>query len=374
MKHSFFYIAILFFIGTLQAQELPKPIVPAPENAFYKYLDNEQISDPSKYQGNVKKVIKTFREYDPQGKRLSTQKVMQFVNRKNQLERTETREYEFGLEINKTVENHLEQPEFTLKKEKNRVIKIIENTQEDVYDFEEKGVDQYVYENELLMTFFNKNDSITYTYNNKQKLTEIRSYESLILESFDEDETSSTLWRSSFEENGLTVISYENELPIAREMYHKFGEVIDHYKTTYTYSKIKQLEKFQTVYTRYLYDYYDSTKAIDNQEYEKFPVVEMDNTIKEGVYQYTDTKNIKKYHLTDGKDVEDYTITYDENNRLHLVEGKLQFEKNGESHHLNLIYEYLYDANGNPASIKSYYFHGDKKILHKETVFDIIFY
>ena len=54
-----YYIFLLFFCfacANVYAQEFPKPELTSPEATFYTYLDNEKISDPTKYNGNVKKV------------------------------------------------------------------------------------------------------------------------------------------------------------------------------------------------------------------------------------------------------------------------------------------------------------------------------
>ena len=274
MKKTIFSLLCFYFaFANVHAQEFPKPTLQSPEKSFYTCLDNEKISDPSKYNGNVKKVIRTFREYENGVDVLTLEKTTMFVNTKGEFEKTVIRGYAFGIEDSKEVVNHLESPKATIQKNGNQTIKIIKNElNEDLgYEYEEKGDDTYVYENDRLVAFFNNNDSISYSYDAKNRLVEIKMFESLIAEEYNEDDESTTLWRSEFEDKALQRITYENGRIKSKMLYDKFGEVIDIYKTNYTYLEDDRIEKFQTVYKRYLYDYYDNSISIDAQKYADFP-------------------------------------------------------------------------------------------------------
>lgn len=375
-NHYIFLLSFCFACANVHAQEFPKPELASPEATFYTYLDNENISDPSKYNGKVKKVTRTFREYERGVDVATTQKTIQFLNTDGVLEKTETRTYAYGIEDSKEVVNHLESPKAEIKKEGNQTLKIIINElNEDVgYEYDDKGDDVYVYENDRLTAFYNNNDSISYRYDAKNRLFEIRTFESLTLQEYNEEDGSTTMWRSTFEDRGFERISYRNDLPIKKIIYDKFGEVIDVYEKTYMYTADKRLEKFETLYTRYLFDYYVDSVAINKQDYETFPTVVMNDSLQKGTFSYSPTKKIQTYQRTKGEDSEEYSIIYDENDRMHIVNGTLTFYQKERLVTLPVEYEYLYDDKGNPKNINSYYYIGGEKILHRETSFEIEYY
>lgn len=375
-KQILTFLSFYFAFANVHAQEFPKPEFPSPERSFYNYLDNEKISDPSKYNGNVKKVIRTFKEYEAGVDVIILTKTTLFVNTKGEFEKSVMREYSYGIESSKEETNHLKDPKAIVKKEGNRTIKIIKNElNEDLgYEYEEKGDDYYVYEKERLVAFHNNNDSISYVYDVKERLVEVKFFESLIAEEYNDDEESTTLWRSDFEDRALQRITYKNGRVVSKIIYDKFGEVIDIYKTTYTYSNANLITEFQTVYKRYLYDYYESSTAIDKQKYADFPKVDSNDSIQKGTFQYSGKSKIQSYIMENGDEKEDYKIKFDANNRMHIVTGVLQFYKDGEIQKVEVEYEYLYDEKGNPKSIRSYYYNGGEKIIHKETTFEIEYY
>ena len=105
--------------------------IASPETLFYDYLDNEHISDPTKFNGKVKKVVRTFKEYDQSANTTTIEKINLFVNRNNVLEKTVRRTYSFGIEDYKEVTNHLEEPKAEIVKKGNQTIKkIIKNEPE----------------------------------------------------------------------------------------------------------------------------------------------------------------------------------------------------------------------------------------------------
>ncbi|AXG67932.1 hypothetical protein KORDIASMS9_00114 [Kordia sp. SMS9] len=370
-------LTIVFAFAKVHAQEFPKPEMASPESTFYTYLDNERISDPTKYNGKVKKVVRTFTQYEQGYDEATTQKVTMLLNANGALAKTITRTYTYGIEDSKEEINHLEAPKADIKKEGNRIVKTIKNElNEDVgYEYDEKGNDKYVYEHDRLIAFYNNNDSISYNYDKKNRLITIKAFESLILEEFDEEENDTrTLWRSTFEDRALEKMVYMGDLPAKKIIYDKFGEVIDIYKKTYTYSEAKLLKQFQTEYKRYLFDYYEDSLAIDQQKYEEFPRVETNDSIQTGTFQYSKTNKITAYHRTKGAEKETYKITYDTNDQMYLVVGTLTFYQRGKLVSLNIEYEYLYDNKGNPKTIRSYYYLGGEKILDKQTSFEIVYY
>jgi hypothetical protein len=374
-------IVLLFFFcfafANVHAQEFPKLEFPSPEKSFYNYLDNEKISDPSKYNGNVKKVIRTFKEYEAGVDVITLEKTTMFVNTKGEFEKTVKREYSFGIESSKEETNHLESPEAIVKKEGNRTIKIIKKEilyDEFEYEYDEKGDDYYVYKNDRLLAFYNKNDSISYKYDTKDRLIEVRIFESLLSEEYNDEDESTTLWRSDFENRALQRITYKNGRVVSKVMYDKFGEVIDIYKTTYMYSPTNLIVNYQTVYKRYLYDYYENSIAIDKQKYTDFPKVETNDSIQKGVFQYSENNRLLGYKMISGDEKEDYKITFDANKRMHIVTGVLQSYQDGNLQKLEVEYEYLYDEKGNPKSIISAYYIGGEKMIHKETTFKIEYY
>ncbi|WP_420574735.1 hypothetical protein [Kordia sp.] len=372
------FFVLGFAFANVHAQEFSKPTLASPEATFYEYLDNENISDPTKYKGNVKKVTRTFKEYG-QGIDASTiEKTTMYVNRDNILEKTITRTYAYGIEDTKDEVNHLEEPSAEIKKDGKLTVKIIKRQQpeEDEYlpEPDMQGDDHYVYKKDRLIAFYNDNDSISYRYDKKDRLIEIKYFESLISEEFNEDDESTTLWRSQFQDKGLERISYRNDLPVRKIIYDKFGEVIDIYEKTYTYTEDKKLKKFETLYKRYLFDYYVDSIAIDQQKYAEFPTVEMNDSIQKGTFVYSPTKKIQSYKRTKGEENEAYQITFDKNDQLYYVEGILKFYQQGKLATLPVEYEYLYDDKGNPSSIKSFYYVGGEKMLHRETTFDIEYY
>jgi hypothetical protein len=369
-------LSFCFAFANLYAQEFPKPKLPSPEKTFYTYLNNEHISDPSKYKGNVKKVVRTLKEYEAGIDVKTLEKVTVFVNTKGESEKTVTRTYSYGIEDSKEEINHFKSPKATIETTGNRTIKIIKNElNEDLgYEYEEQGDDKYVYENERLVAFYNNNDSISYVYDVKDRLIEVKFFESVIAEEYNEDDESTTLWRSEFEDKAFQRITYENGRVKSKELYDKFGEVIDIYKTTYTYSPTNLITYFQTVYKRYLYDYYENDISIDQQKYIDFPKVETNDSIQKGVFQYSEKNKLLGYKMISGDEKEDYKIKLDANNRMHIVTGVLQFYREGDLQNLEVEYEYLYDEKGNPSSIKSYYYNGGEKVIHKETTFKIEYY
>jgi len=376
-NHITFLLGFVLAFANVHAQEFPKPKIASPETLFYDYLDNEHISDPTKFNGKVKKVVRTFKEYDQSANTTTIEKINLFVNRNNVLEKTVRRTYSFGIEDYKEVTNHLEEPKAEIVKKGNQTIKkIIKNEPENNFYIENefKGDDQYMYENDRLIALYNNIDSISYRYDAKDRLISIRSLESLVAEEYDENENLVAYWQYDFEDKAFEKIYYKNDLPTRKVAYDKFGEVIDVYKKTYTYSSNKLLEKFQTEYKRYLFDYYDTSIPIDKQKYEEFPRVETNDSIQMGTFQYSKTNKITAYHRTKGEEKETYTITYDKNDRMYFVEGTLVFYQKGKLVPLNIEYEYLYDEKGNPSSIRSYYYLGGEKLLHKETTFEITYY
>ncbi|MGH1383302.1 hypothetical protein [Kordia sp.] len=374
--HIKLILCLVFAFAKVHAQEFPKPTLASPEETFYSYLDNEKISDPTKFTGKVKKVVRTFREYEQGIDVVTLEKTSLFLNKKKQLEKTVKRSYLFGIEDSKEVINHLVAPKAEIKKEGETTIKMIkEDLPEDVYYAgDQKGDDYYVYVNDRLQAFFNNNDSISYAYDAKNRLLSIRSSESLILEEYNENDDSVVYMRSDFEDRAFEKIHFINDLPARKIVYDKFGEVIDIYKKSYTYNANQQLEKFQTVYKRYLFDYYEANVPIDKQKYEEFPRVETNDSIQTGTFQYSKTNKITSYHRTKGEEKETYTVIYDTNDRMHLVTGTLVFYQRGNLVSLDVEYEYLYDEKGNPSSIRSSYYNGGEKLLHRETVFEIEYY
>ena len=370
------FLSFCFACANVHGQKFPEPSLPMQENTFYTYLDNENIADPSRYNGNVKKVIRTFKEYQAGVAVIMLEKTTQFVNKKGELEKTVKRVYVFGVEDSKVETNHLETPEAIEETVGNQTIKIVKNKETDdfEYDYDQKGDDKYVYENDRLVAFYNNNDSISYNYDAKNRLVSVKYFESMLTEEYNDEDGTTTLWRSDFEDKALQLIRYENDVPVEKIVYDKYGEVIDIYKTTYTYSANNLLEKFQTVYKRYLFDYYDSSIAIEKQKYEDFPVVEPVESTQIGTFQYSDKNKIRSFSMKNGDEKEEYKITFDTNNRLHIVEGNLQFYKDEEIQNLQVEYEYVYDEKGNPSTIKSFYYIGGEKMLHKETLFEIEYY
>ncbi|WP_298518717.1 hypothetical protein [uncultured Kordia sp.] len=374
-----FFLCLIFAFANVQAQEFPKPETASPEATFYTYLDNENISDPTKFNGNVKKVIRTFKEYEQGGvDAISLEKTSLYVNKNGVLEKTVRRTYSYGIEDSKEITYHLEEPKADIKKDGNRIEKIINRTQaqddEHLYDVDLQGDDHYVYENDRLIAFYNNNDSISYVYDAKNRLTSVRISESLIAEEYNEEEDVVSYMRSTFEDKGLEQVYYINDLPARKIVYDKFGEVIDVYKKTYTYTSNKLLEKFQTEYKRYLFDYYEAEVPIEKQKYAEFPRVETNDSIQTGTFQYSKTNKITSYQRTKGAEEETYTVIYDDNDQMHLVEGTLTFYQKGRLVSLEVEYEYLYDKKGNPSSIRSFYYLGGEKILHRETTFEIAYY
>lgn len=363
--------------ANIQAQEFPKPTLASPEATFYTYLDNENISDPSKYNGNVKRVIRTYKEYENGVDAVTIEKTTMFVNQKGEFHKTITRTYSFGIEDSKQEINHLEEPKSTIEIKGNQTIKIVkqETIDEELeYGFDLKGDEKYVYKNDRLVAYYNNNDSISYAYDAKDRLIEIKTFESLVAEDYNDEDGSITYYRSTYEDKALERITYENDMPAKKIIYDKFGEVIDIYKKTYTYSKGKLLESFKTEYKRYLFDYYVDSIAIDKQMYSEFPKVEMNDSIQKGTFLYSPTQKIQAYKRTKGEEKEGYKILYDKNDRMQFVEGTLEFYQRGKLVKLEAEYEYLYDEKGNPKSIRSYYYIGGEKILHKETTFEIEYY
>ena len=59
---------------------------------------------------------------------------------------------------------------------------------------------------------------------------------------------------------------------------------------------------------------------------------------------------------------------------MYIVIGTLEFFQRGKLVSLDIEYEYLYDAQGNPKTVKSFYYKGGEKLLHKETSFEIEYY
>jgi len=376
-KHSITFLSFCFAFANVFAQELPKPSLPSPEDTFYSYLDNENISDVSNYQGNVKKVVRTQNEYIEGVTATTLEKTTYYVNAEGNLEKTEVRTYAYGVEDSKTVTNHLTSPKVTVETNGNRTIKTVKlEIPEDEFEYVDEfvGDDRYVYEKDRLIAFYNNNDSISYLYNSDNQLVEIKKFESIVMQEYNDEDESITYLRTEFEDKALFRVTYKNGLLVHKEVYDKFGEVIDIYKTSYSYSDAKLLEKFQTIYKRYLFDYYDNSIVIDKQRYEEFPLVTTEDSIQSASFTYSPKNNISSYQREVGKEKETYDITFDANDRLYLVKGNLEFYKDGRLRSLQVEYEYLYDEKGNPSTIKSFYYVGTKKMLHKETIFEIEYY
>ncbi|WP_046756898.1 hypothetical protein [Kordia jejudonensis] len=376
-RNIFYFLSFYFAFANVHAQEFKKPVIVSPESTFYQYLDNEKISDPSKYNGNVKKVIRTYKEYESGVDVIFTQKTMLFVNTKGQLERTEARTYSYGIEDSKDVTFHLKEPKASIETNGNQTIKTVKReVVPEGFEYEPDliGDDKYVYENDRLIAYYNNSDSISYVYDEKDRLLEIHQFESFIAEEYNDEDESVEYFRSGFEDKFLELVRYKNDVPTQKIVYDKFGEVIDVYKKTYTYSEDNLLMHFETIYKRYLFDYYEIDIPIANQPYETFPVVVTSDSIQKGTFEYSKTNKITAYQRTKGEDKENYTVTYDAQDRMHLVEGTLVFYQKGNLVSLDVEYEYLYDEKVNPKSIKSYYYLGGEKILHKETIFEIEYY
>lgn len=378
MKNIIFsLLCFCFAFANVHAQEFSKPTLESPEKTFYAYLDNEKISNPAAYNGNVKKVIRTYKEYENGVDVVTLEKATMFVNTKGEFHKTVTRTYSFGIEDSKQEVNHLEEPKATIETKGNQTIKTVKQEaidEELEYGFDLKGDEKYVFENDLLVAYYNNNDSISYVYDAKDRLVEIKTFESLVAEEYNDEDESVTYYRSTFEDKTLERVHYKNGKVQYKEFYDKFGEVIDIYKTDYTYSENNRIEKFQTVYKRYLFDYYDGLLTIDKQPYEDFPRVTTNDSIQTGMFQYSQTNKINAYQRVKGEESEEYTIIYDKNDRMHIVNGTLKFYRDGRLLSLPIEYEYLYDEKGNPSVINSSYFVGGEKMIHKQTILEIEYY
>jgi hypothetical protein len=344
MKHQLYsFLCCYIAFANVYAQEFPKPNLPAPEETFYSFLDNENVSDPTKFNGKIKKVIFTFKEYEEGVTPTTSEKITVLLNAAGEKVTTSTSYYTYGIEASKEVINHLEMPKAIITQEGNNTIKIIkEELPEGVqFTIAQKGDDYYVYKDDLLQAFYNNNDSISYTYDAQHRLIKKQHFISLISEEFDEDEDGAiTQWRSAFEERSLEKIMYTNDLPSQKIIYDKFGEVIDVYKKTYQYSKNKTLQSFETHYKRYLFDYYNSSISIAEQEYDTFPIVPMNDSLQKGIFEYSKTNKITAYQRTKGKEKETYTVAYNDNEQLYIVMGTLQFLRRGKLVSMDVEYEY----------------------------------
>ena len=376
MKNPILYFLFSMFVFmNLQAQELPTPKIIAPEDTFYDYLDNTAASNPEIIQGNVKKVIKSFKKYE-EGNAKTVERENLFFNKSRQLEKTIRQIFSFGIENSREVTNHLESPKVSFNKNGNRIMKIIEKTPPDnayEYDPDFDGNETYVYENDLLIAYFNNNDSISYLYDNQNRLIQEKQFISIVAEEYSED-GDITYWRSDFEDSALVKINYKNNRVQNKIFYNKFGELIEIYKTTFTYGKAAQLENFETVYKRYLFDFYEHDIPIDKQQYDTFQKVSTMDSIQTGKFTFSNSNKIRSYEMDTGERKESYTLTYDKNDRLHWVEGVVHFVYVEKPQKQKIAYEYLYDELGNPKVIKVYSYKNGEKILQKETVFEIEYY
>lgn len=373
-RYLLFVCCVCTFVNVF-AQGFPLPKLASPESTFYTYLDNEYISNPEKFKGKIKKVVRTLRQYEQGVNPTTVERVTLFLDNNKKRTKTVSRYYVYGIEEYKEEVNHLETPEATITKEGNKTIKIIKDDDPYAeYGYTEKGDDVYVYENDLLLAFYNNNDSLAYAYNDKNQLTFLQTFESLLLDEFDENGETTARWRTVFEVRGLEVLEYQNELPKQKIIYDKFGEVIDIYKKTYNYNADKLLTKFTTEYKRYLSDDYVASVPIEQQEYKTFQRVFTKDSLQTGTFQYSKTNKIIGYQRTKGEENEVYKITYNKEDLMYLVEGTLTFYQKGKLVALDVEYEYLYDDKGNPKNIKTFYYLGGEKMMDKETFFEIEYY
>ncbi|MEM6684855.1 MAG: hypothetical protein AAF617_03580 [Bacteroidota bacterium] len=370
----FFFLCCFFAFANIHAQEFTKPTMASPEETFYTYLDNKYISDPTQYNGNIKKVVRTFTQYEQGMDPKTIEKVFIYLDKKNTRTKTVKRYYQYGIEDVKEEIDHLETPTATTQQQGDLTIKTITEELLEAIDMtiEQKGDDHYVYQNDLLIAFYNNNDSISYTYDSKKRLITKRCFESFLSDDFEEQEDGSYIqWRSAFTERSLEKLYYKNDLPARKIIYDKFSEVIDIYKKKYTYAQNKSLLKFETEYKRYLYDMYEESVPIDQQEYDTFPKVTTKDSIQIGTFQYSKTNKITSYQRAKGEEKEAYTITYNDNDLMHLVEGTLTFYRKGRLVSLPIEYEYMYDEKGNPKTVLTYYFLGGEKLIDNKVTFEI---
>ncbi|WP_046745144.1 hypothetical protein [Kordia zhangzhouensis] len=372
-------LALLFFLCVtfvkVNAQKIELPRLESPENNFYAYLENEQISNPEKFYGKVKKVVKTIKQSHEEEALMVGSIETFYMNKQQKLEKSIERFYWYGVEESAEETEYLKTPKFTVKKKGTQTIKILKKEFAASTDYAQEFLDPndyYIYEKDRLVTFYNANDSISYTYNNAGKLTQIRYMESILSESYDEDGTV-TIWKSQFVDRALEKISYTNGLPKEKKIYSKYDESINTETISYTYTAKKQLLKYQTTYSRYHEGEYSNNYLMDGIDYSKLSKAEEDK-IQTGTYTYTASGQLKTYQIIAGDSQSKYTLVYDKANRLHKVIGNLQTTQEDEPNVKSVEYAYLYDDKGNPKIIRQYTLTDGKKELEEEITFEITYY
>lgn len=372
------YVCVLIFLvfSNVNAQEIVLPRVESPENTFYAFLEHEKISDPEKFNGKPKKVVKTSRQFDEDVNPIVISVKTMYLNTDKMLTKTNERLFWDGVEESMVETDHLKKTDFTIEKKGNKTIKIKQNKVVGNVDYSNEflnGKEYYIYEKDRLITFYNANDSVSYTYNANKKLTGIRYMESLLLESHNDQDESVTFWRTEFQDKVIENVTYKNGKPIEKKVYSIFDEIINVETNVYTYNANNQLKKYQTTY-RYYYDERTSENTPFNAlDYSKLKKAEPDN-VQTGTFSYDASNRLKTYEMTTADEKKSYEISYDPAGHLHLVKGVSQTFIDDKSKKHFLEYEYSYGAKGNPKNIRYYTYDSGEKMLEEEITFEIEYY
>ncbi|WP_299678530.1 hypothetical protein [uncultured Dokdonia sp.] len=367
-KQFYVSLALLSCIYLTNAQNRTLPDFPTPQNDFYRSLEEEKVTNPLFLEGNVREVNRTFTQHiSPDSDQTYTENYYYLINTDRKITKY-------------TTDNVFD--DITVENLNSELLPIIVNDtiikEDDFYT--------YIYKKGKLTNYMAYDieggmmDSIVYNYKNNQLHTRTHYRSEGAIAFNEEDEIDeSVIYFSEFTIYGYGEATYTKTGQLQTLLQHEFtveSDLIDTYKSTYTYDPKGRFNSVSIVSDRYFLTY----KQLDKHP-KKWKLQE--NETVEGMYletnitvTYDNQNRIETYSKVDSqKNNIIYEISYDtdRSKKIKVARDDYHFQKEAIIHR-DLLFEYTYDSQHNPTYIASYILLNDKKIIDKSTKLAIVYY
>lgn len=349
-----------------QNEDAETSFIVLPQDQFNTLYDAEKVTNPLHLNGNVNTVMRTFTQYkSPYSKEEYTNHYSYTLDKNHTVI-----DYRSDLEYDDmTVESFVVNPTFKIEKRDT----VISN-----------GNTKYTYKKGLLIVKEIQNvddgvmDSIAFKYK-KGKLTEKIHYTSMGLYESDQDGNvdENYMLFPEFEVASYTKIAY-NKLGLMATYRHYAPnpDIVEVQENSYTYNNEGQLDNYILVYNRYYAETIDVYSKPETWKFGTDGLIDVFFEEVKGSYAYDVQDRIVKHQLEkNNKEAEFYTVDYTSNGFTIKMRTSYYKEHDYETlQHLDLEYEYTYDALENPIEIKSYIIDAEGKHLDKSTRLNIRYF
>lgn len=367
-KQVYTSLLLLICIVSINAQSRTLPDFPTPQNDFYTLLEEDKVTNPLFLEGSVREVNRTFTQHtSPDSDQTYTENYYYLINTDRKITKY-------------TTDNVFD--DITVENLNSELLPIIKNDtiikEEDFYT--------YIYKKGKLTNYMAYDiaggmmDSIVYTYKNDKLSTRTHYKSEGALEMDDEgfvDE--SVIYFSEFSIYGYGEATYTKLGQLHTLLQHEFtieSDLIDTYKSTYTYDQQGRFKNATTVSDRCFLTYKQLKKHPKKWKLQE-------NETVEGMYiettfsvSYDSKDRITSYTKADSqKNNIVYNVSYenDAKKNIYVSRDDYSFQKEITIHR-DLLFEYTYDTYHNPTYIASYILRNGKKVLDKSTELAIIYY